>query len=542
MIITAVDGEAVDTHGAAMRSLNRKGTLTITHFETEDQAAAHCASRASYSTYACLSLVVVLVSILLGTGMPRVLYAPVDALLDSLDNSVDLLPSADVSLGTDASSALHAQKIRLAIVTMSKHPPNLDSWLAYHWIVLGAERFYLRIEDTPSLQPLLAVAPWADLVDATFATNPMPGAIAQQMQRQVDHVVTAIAAARKRGMSHLLHIDDDEMLYAPSGVAALHAALRRATAHTVSLKFRNVEALVPTDENANPFATSRALLHAPPAFTAYTNGKSMGVLSAVGLQPLYVHGFTGAFATNESGVLRIPRAEQMKAEMSVAAWAGVVVHYESSSYSAWARKHEQLARHRLETEPDGPANGKYYTYTTQAGGKPQRILPFMQASIEAALAIIAADQAVQASAAQANAHAADDDADDADEARLAWEARQRGAQQSLEAARMDARSLWRMHRREPPSLCRYLEAMADGEAAAVDGPRRLGFGDGYHGVTVMPTPLVDARVLAKAGLAAHAANLPTRVASCGAAGAAAEPKGHDDGYDGNKQVLQRLFK
>ena len=107
---------------------------------------------------------------------------------------------------------------------------------------------------------------------------------------------------------------------------------------------------------------------------------------------------------------------------------------------------------------------------------------------------------------------------------------------------MDARSLWRRHRREPPSLCRYLEAMADGEAAAVDGPRRLGFGDGYHGVTVMPTPLVDARVLAKAGLAAHAANLPTRVASCGAAGAAAEPKGHDDGYDGNKQVLQRLFK
>ena len=55
---------------------------------------------------------------------------------------------------------------RIAIVCMTKRPTALSTWLRYHRLVCGIERFYLRVEDTPELAVLLGSAPWDACVEA----------------------------------------------------------------------------------------------------------------------------------------------------------------------------------------------------------------------------------------------------------------------------------------------------------------------------------------------------------------------------------------
>ena len=49
-----------------------------------------------------------------------------------------------------------------------KQPQNLITWLRYHREQCGVKRFYLRLEDSPQLVPLLRRAPWKDCVRYTF--------------------------------------------------------------------------------------------------------------------------------------------------------------------------------------------------------------------------------------------------------------------------------------------------------------------------------------------------------------------------------------
>ena len=51
-----------------------------------------------------------------------------------------------------------------------------------------------------------------------------------QTERQANHVHSAIAKARRAGLTHLLHIDDDEMVYVPCGLHRLRCELGHATA------------------------------------------------------------------------------------------------------------------------------------------------------------------------------------------------------------------------------------------------------------------------------------------------------------------------
>ena len=66
-----------------------------------------------------------------------------------------------------------AQKVRLGIVSMTKRPADLEQWLAYHRRVVGVEKFFLQIEDTPELAALLLRPPWNGCVDATFVAKPI---------------------------------------------------------------------------------------------------------------------------------------------------------------------------------------------------------------------------------------------------------------------------------------------------------------------------------------------------------------------------------
>lgn len=118
---------------------------------------------------------------------------------------------------------------RLGLACMSKgaQPNGLSFWLHYHRMHLGVERFFLRIEEAvPATRQLLSQPEWAACVDVTFVEG-MQARDCGSMQtaRQDEHVQRAIQHARRARCTHLLHIDDDELVYLPHGLALLHAQL-----------------------------------------------------------------------------------------------------------------------------------------------------------------------------------------------------------------------------------------------------------------------------------------------------------------------------
>ena len=80
------------------------------------------------------------------------------------------------------------------------------------------------MEDTPELEALLAEPPWCTFVEATFTSGTHRDYFAQ-MDRQSAHMVATVPRAREAGLTHLLHVDDDELVYCSAGVHVLRAEL-----------------------------------------------------------------------------------------------------------------------------------------------------------------------------------------------------------------------------------------------------------------------------------------------------------------------------
>lgn len=177
-----------------------------------------------------------------------------------------------------------ASKVRLACACMTKQPDNFMTWLRHHHERIGIERFYLRVEDTQGLASLLSRPPWSELVCVTYHDeqhNVRDNGPAQTA-RQTTLVDASIRDARSRGLTHILHLvrslathvtprnwplcgpsillhacewqDDDELLYAPSGLNVLHEELAAIEARGyTSAHALTLEALVPSVACTAPF-------------------------------------------------------------------------------------------------------------------------------------------------------------------------------------------------------------------------------------------------------------------------------------------------
>lgn len=126
----------------------------------------------------------------------------------------------------EAPHADDGEPVALAIVCTTKQPHNLVTWLRYHREQVGIKRVFLRVEDTPELESLLSNAPWDEFVEPVFASQTHADYILQ-VDRQVQQVNEAIARARAQGFTHLLHIDDDELLFCGCGARVMYRALAR---------------------------------------------------------------------------------------------------------------------------------------------------------------------------------------------------------------------------------------------------------------------------------------------------------------------------
>ena len=277
---------------------------------------------------------------------------------------------------------------------MTKHPCALETWLCYHRARCGIVAFYLRVEGCSDADcALLATEPWSECVHATFAVD--SGAtrhLVSQMDRQASHVQGAIEAAQRAGATHLLHIDDDELLHLPSGVASLHAALH-GSADAADLHVFNLEALLPSPFCADPFRAARLFQHEPARFCSYRNGKSIGNLAVPTLCARAAHRFGAASDDGAHG------SEQLPAHVAA------VLHFESATFERWLDKWLELsARHA------GEAREAYSACMPSA---------YYAASLKAADTLRRAEAS--------------------------------GDAERAEAARRSALRLWCKHRLEPPS-------------------------------------------------------------------------------------------
>ena len=203
--------------------------------------------------------------------------------------------------------------VRIAIVSMTKNPLAFRTWLLHHREI-GVEHFFLRVEDTPKLKTMLTKKPWSQCTTVTYAQGEQ--SYFTQMDRQDKHVNLSTKHAREMGYTHLMHIDDDELIYCAAGPDAFRQYLGSTKADCIKMK--NIEAVYDRSECDNPFKTTLFCTR-PSMYTAYVNGKSIGALRCPTLKMNGPHDFTG-------NVDHIP------------SFVAVVAHYESSCIERWRKK------------------------------------------------------------------------------------------------------------------------------------------------------------------------------------------------------------
>lgn len=219
-----------------------------------------------------------------------------------------------------------------------------DFWFTHHRR-LGVIHFYLSLEGAPESPP-------PDDVTA-FVRPRRPFGYNFWMQQEA-HANEAISHARTHGVTHLLHIDDDELLYLPKGREAFDAhvhAPERSSAR--SLVVTNVEAVAPHENVTSPFHECFFFRTDPSSFTAYVNGKSFGVLSHVGVRA--------------SGSHRFRASETTPIDTSVA----LILHYESMVVDRWREKFARIARVQTETPSErADIPFQFYNDSMRAVGTP----------------------------------------------------------------------------------------------------------------------------------------------------------------------------
>jgi len=224
-------------------------------------------------------------------------------------------------------------RVAIGLVAMTKQPIDLPTWLHYHHTRVGIAKFFIKVEDTPELASLFATPPWDSLVVATFDDGTQRDYFAQ-MDRQSAHIAATLPLARSLGLTHLLHIDDDELVYASLGARRLHAELACAPIERPDCHMSNVEALLPISNCTCPFRDATVFRHLPTRYVSYTNGKSIGRLDAPSLRAHGPHHFrtdAGAGGNNSAVTHQIPPQ------------VAVVLHYESATYAKWHSKYLDLA-------------------------------------------------------------------------------------------------------------------------------------------------------------------------------------------------------
>jgi len=163
----------------------------------------------------------------------------------------------------------------VAIVMLTRNPPDLLTWLKYHIVHMGIQHVFIKSEASlPGASFATQLGPLSSRVtlqEGILLEQPRDNYTALQ-HRQLDFIKYAQQACKEQGIDWLVHIDDDELLYSAQG-QLLSEVLAAVPPEYGQVVFQNKEAVYDSAKVANCFReTTRVNLNAH-TFVSYANGK-----------------------------------------------------------------------------------------------------------------------------------------------------------------------------------------------------------------------------------------------------------------------------
>lgn len=217
--------------------------------------------------------------------------------------------------------------IQLVIVSCIKNPINFDFWINYHLNKCNIKKIFLKVDNTPNLKMLIDQYP--NIIEAEYINEDLyeSDRYFKLIDWQIEYINKIINKCKSNPhyqFSHILHIDDDELLYFPNGINYFYEEINLNN-NFDNYAIKNVEGVYPDKVNnifKSPFFCFNTF-----KFTAYVNGKSFGNLSS-NLTTQSPHHFNGvSHKMSPSNVL--------------------ILHFESASLKKWNDKFKSYTINNL---------------------------------------------------------------------------------------------------------------------------------------------------------------------------------------------------
>eukprot|EP00930_Biecheleria_cincta_P071804 TRINITY_DN59262_c0_g1_i1.p1 TRINITY_DN59262_c0_g1~~TRINITY_DN59262_c0_g1_i1.p1 ORF type:complete len:374 (+),score=69.47 TRINITY_DN59262_c0_g1_i1:45-1124(+) len=213
----------------------------------------------------------------------------------------------------------------VAIVMLTRNPPDLLTWLRYHIVHMGIQHVFIKSEAALPGASLVAqlgtLISRVTLQEGVLLERPRDNYTTLQ-HRQLDFIKFAQQACKEQGIDWLVHIDDDELLYSAQG-RPLSEVLAVVPPEYGQVVFQNKEAVYDSAKVENCFReTTRMNLNAR-AFVSYANGKPGLRVSVEDAQISGPHRWTIGGG---------------KKTFQVDTGQVILIHYESCPFSRWKDK------------------------------------------------------------------------------------------------------------------------------------------------------------------------------------------------------------
>ena len=219
---------------------------------------------------------------------------------------------------------------KVAVIALVRRPVDFSLWLS-KLREIGISHFFLRIEDTPSLEEFLKTQKDISFKMGASSTGNNYESL---QQRQVEFVNKSIKAAEELNIKWVFHIDSDELL---EGSLTFLDSLEPKFK---CVKMENVEAVYSETEescfSSKKFVKCKEI---GAKCRSYVNGKS-GARVESGVALAGPHDFSYNGAVNNQTITYIVPFEKLH-----------VLHYDSCTFGSWAEKFSHLSKENATSTP-----------------------------------------------------------------------------------------------------------------------------------------------------------------------------------------------
>jgi hypothetical protein len=220
-------------------------------------------------------------------------------------------------------------KSNVGLITFMRKPIDLKIWLDHHRN-LGVAKFFIRVEDTPELEPYLKNQKdvWLEMSESDKTGNNYQ----TLFDRQVVFIDKILDIAKSHNIDFVFNVDVDELLHGSLNF------LDDLDENNKCLIIENVEAVYSENEESC-FSTNKFLRCAKTdKCRAYANGKS-GARVTEGVSAGGVHGFLYNKKYQGPNIYQVPY-ETLK-----------ILHFDSCSIGSWFEKFYHLSKNKKDNIP-----------------------------------------------------------------------------------------------------------------------------------------------------------------------------------------------